>query len=323
MRARHAHVTGLDSKPRRPRLSLPIGVACGDEQAKVQPACTFGATTAKVPMLDENGKRPERSEYSGENDLRGATAVVTGSSGGIGRAIAWELAAAGAAVLIHGRENQLAADDTARHIAEMPGQSQVLLCDLANVSEHEQFVDRAWQWRNGVDIWVNNAGVDVLTGEGARLSFDEKLQRLWQVDVRATLRLSRLVGKRMKDCKQGVIVNIGWDQAEFGMAGESGELFSTIKGAVMSFTKSLAQSLAPEVRVNCVAPGWIKTSWGEQAPPYWQQRACRESLLERWGTPGDVARVVRFIASPAASFVTGQVISVNGGYRFGSVGQSR
>ena len=77
---------------------------------------------------------------------------------------------------------------------------------------------------------------------------------------------------------------------------------------------SLARSLAPKVRVNCLAPGWIKTSWGNQASETWQDRAQRESALGRWGTPEDVARVARFLVSPAAAFVTGQVISINGGF---------
>ena len=113
----------------------------------------------------------------------------------------------------------------------------------------------------------------------------------------------------------GVIVNMGWDQAETGMAGQSGEMFAAVKGAVMAFSKSLARSLAPKVRVNCLAPGWIKTAWGDTASPYWQERAVNESLLARWGTPEDVARVARFLASPASSFLTGQVIAVNGGQR--------
>ena len=112
---------------------------------------------------------------------------------------------------------------------------------------------------------------------------------------------------------EGAIVNIGWDQAEHGMGGASGELFSASKGAVMAFTKSLARSLAPAVRVNCVAPGWIKTAWGNEASQYWQERAREESLLGRWGTPEDVAEAVAFLASPAAGFITGHVLPVNGG----------
>jgi 3-oxoacyl-[acyl-carrier protein] reductase len=111
----------------------------------------------------------------------------------------------------------------------------------------------------------------------------------------------------------GVILNVGWDQAESGMEGDSGELFAAAKGAIMSFTRSLAKSLSPAVRVNCIAPGWIRTAWGEVAPDYWQQRAIKESLLKRWGEPADVASVARFLASPAASFITGQIVNVNGG----------
>jgi 3-oxoacyl-[acyl-carrier protein] reductase len=106
---------------------------------------------------------------------------------------------------------------------------------------------------------------------------------------------------------------MGWDQAETGMEGDSGELFAAGKGAVMAFTKSLARSLAPQVRVNCLAPGWIRTAWGSEASAQWQQRAVREAPLARWGTPEDVAATALWLASPAASFITGQVIRVNGG----------
>jgi 3-oxoacyl-[acyl-carrier protein] reductase len=179
-----------------------------------------------------------------------------------------------------------------------------------------QFGEGAWQWGPPVDIWINNAGADVLTGEAAHWPFEQKLAALWQVDVLATIELSRLVGRRMKERGRGVIINIGWDQAEHGMAGDSGEMFAAVKGAVMAFTRSLAQSLAPQVRVNCLAPGWIRTTWGERASQYWQQRAARQSLRGRWGTPEDVARAAVFLASPAADFISGQVIAVNGGFRY-------
>jgi 3-oxoacyl-[acyl-carrier protein] reductase len=157
------------------------------------------------------------------------------------------------------------------------------------------------------------AGADTLTGTAARLPFDDKLDLLWSVDVTATIRLCRAVGKRMTDKGSGAIVTMGWDQAENGMEGDSGELFAATKGAIMSFTRSLALSLAPTVRVNALAPGWIKTAWGEGASQPWHDRVINETPLARWGTPEDVAQVACFLVSPAASFLTGQVIRVNGG----------
>jgi NAD(P)-dependent dehydrogenase (short-subunit alcohol dehydrogenase family) len=99
------------------------------------------------------------------------------------------------------------------------------------------------------------------------------------------------------------------------MEGDSGELFAASKGAVMAFTRSLSRSLAPSVRVNCVAPGWIRTAWGEGASEVWQERARRESMLGRWGVPEDIAAAVHWLVSPEAAFVTGQVLAVNGGFR--------
>jgi 3-oxoacyl-[acyl-carrier protein] reductase len=245
-------------------------------------------------------------------ELEGQTAVVTGSSRGIGRAIALELARAGAAVLIHGRADRDHADAVAAEVRRQGVDALVVLLDLAPSASHASLVEQAWAWR-APTIWINNAGADVLTTPTSRLPFEEKLELLWRVDLQATVRLSRMAGARMKHSGAGTIINLGWDGTERGMAGDSGELYAAAKGAVTSFTRSLAQSLAPEVRVNCIAPGWIRTGWGEQASDYWQRRAAGESLLERWGTPDDVARLARFLASPAAAFINAQVIEVNGG----------
>lgn len=268
---------------------------------------------AEVPSIDSS-KKPQRVD--------GKIAAVTGASSGIGRAIALELADAGANVIVHCHTNPSGAADVVEQIRGLGREAISLQFDLSDIKQQDRLVDNAWSWRGQVDIWVNNAGVDVLTGQAANWSFDQKLETLWSVDVLATMRISRNIGQRMSADSgnqetNGVILNMGWDQADFGMSGDSGEMFAAVKSAVMAFSKSLAKTLAPSVRVNCLAPGWIKTTWGEHASEFWQDVAVKQALLQRWGTPEDVARVARFLASPAADFITGQVISVNGGFRGG------
>jgi 2-amino-4-hydroxy-6-hydroxymethyldihydropteridine diphosphokinase len=230
--------------------------------------------------------------------LAGMTALVTGSTSGIGEAIAREFTAQGARVITHGRR-----EGDENHIA----------VDLSQTDGCDHLADEAWARSGGLDILVCNAGADTLTGDAAKWSFEEKMEALLTIDLKATMRLSRNIGARMKERGRGVILTIGWDQAETGMEGDSGQLFGAVKGAVMCFTRSLALSLAPEVRVNCIAPGWIRTKWGETASAAWQERVRRETPLGVWGLPEDVAAAALWLASPASSYQTGQTIRVNGG----------
>jgi 3-oxoacyl-[acyl-carrier protein] reductase len=246
-------------------------------------------------------------------ELLGLRAAVLGSTSGIGRAVALALADAGADVLVHGRSSRDAAEEVAAEVRRRGGLSHVVMADLADRAAGDRLVEDSWNLWGGLDAWLQIAGADTLTGPAAKLDFDAKLDRLWAVDVMATLRLTRAVGGRMKQQGHGAIVTMGWDQAETGMEGDSGELFAATKGAVMAFTRSLALSLAPTVRVNALAPGWIKTAWGASASPDWQARTLRETPLKRWGTPEDVARVARFLVGPDAAFVTGQILRINGG----------
>lgn len=111
----------------------------------------------------------------------------------------------------------------------------------------------------------------------------------------------------------GVIINMSWDHVLQGMEGENPELFAAVKGGVLGFSRSLARSLAPLVRVNILGPGWIETAFGSEAPPAFKGEIAREIPLRRWGTPRDVAAAAVYLASDAARYLTGQFLMVNGG----------
>ncbi|HAD59601.1 MAG TPA: 3-oxoacyl-ACP reductase [Planctomycetaceae bacterium] len=238
--------------------------------------------------------------------------VVTGSSSGIGRAIALECARAGADLILTYRTSQAAAAEVSADIQALGRQVQVCQLDVScpdSRTNFEQVVVDGGQ----IDAVVNNAGADLLTGALSEASFHEKLQTLLAVDVTGTVELARAFGLRFQQQGHGCILTVGWDQSDRGMEGDSGELFATAKNAIMGFTRSLSVSLAPEVRVNCIAPGWIQTAWGDHASEYWQNRVLNETPLKRWGRPEDIAATARFLLSEEASYMTGQVINVNGG----------
>ena len=172
----------------------------------------------------------------------------------------------------------------------MGRKSAVLMADLADRAAGDELVSKAWSLWGGLDAWLHLAGADTLTGPAAKLSFDAKLDLLWSVDVVATIRLCRDVGRRMVAQGSGAIVTMGWDQAETGMEGDSGELFAATKGAILAFTRSLALSLAPKVRVNALAPGWIKTAWGRGCLARPGRTACSTKPRSRAGARPKTSR---------------------------------
>lgn len=246
---------------------------------------------------------------AGEPPLAGLRTVVTGASSGIGRSIAAAFAAAGARVGIGFWSSEQAVRTLT---AELGGDHPLLRADLSTAEGCATIVSEAFAALGGVDVWVNNAGADVLTGEAGGWPDERKLDALLALDLKATIRCSRLVAQRMDG--PGAIINIGWDHATaHGMAGDTPQLHAAVKAAILGFSKSFARSVAPEVRVNVICPGWIETAFGAGADRAFHQQVEASTPLRRWGTPQDVAGTAVWLASPAASFITGQAINVNGG----------
>jgi 3-oxoacyl-[acyl-carrier protein] reductase len=233
---------------------------------------------------------------------------VTGASSGIGRAIAEAYAAEGAVVLLTHR----ASPERAREVADAIG-ARVCQADLATRDACERLVAEAREELGHIDVWVNNAGADVLTGEAAEWEWERKLDLLLAVDLKGTIACSYAIGDVMRDQGGGAIVNMSWDHVATGMAGENPQLFSAVKGGVLAYSLSLARALAPEVRVNVLCPGWIETAFGEKADAEFRRAVADSTPLGRWGRPQDVAGAALYLASPEAAFVTGQAINVNGG----------
>ncbi len=232
------------------------------------------------------------------SQLDGRNAVITGASGGIGKATADILEQAGVSVL--------------RHAHRTVGKN-FLNADFSTPGESDRFVDAVFERLPKIDLWVNAAGVDLMSAELKHLSFDERLRRLMEVDVFATLSLSRRVGQRMKEQGGGTLVFFSWDGVADGLAGETAQLYGAAKGAVLGFCRSLAATLAPEVRVRCLSLGWIRTRWGDQASETFRRFGAEQSLLGRWGEPEDVAETVLWLVSPSADFVDGIDLRLNGG----------
>lgn len=248
--------------------------------------------------------------------------VVTGGSSGIGRAIALAAAHAGADVGVTFAHDETAARETAELVRQAGRRSVVARLDLADAAHLDAslraLTESVQDCFGRVDVWINNAGADILTGRGAQLSTTEKLDLLLAVDLRGTIIASWHAAAILAGGEGGgVIINMSWDHVLTGMEGRNPQMFSAVKGGVLAFSKSLARSVAPKVRVNVLAPGWIATSFGASLDDERRRAVAAGTPLGRWGTPDDVAGAAVYLASPGAAFLTGQTIFVGGGVVMG------
>ena len=246
--------------------------------------------------------------------LANKVVVVTGASSGIGKAIALACAEAGADLVVSYRRNRRGIEETAGAVEALGRRVATVQTNIGRAEDIDRLANTAAERFGRADVWINNAGADILTGEGTRLSPLEKLDLVLAVDVRGTVLASWAAVKLMRARREGgTIINMSWDHVEQGMKGENPVLYSVAKGAVLSFSKSLARDVAPEIRVNVLAPGFIETAFGEEADPRWREEVVARTPLRRWGRPEDVARAAVFLASDEARFMTGQTMMVNGG----------
>jgi 3-oxoacyl-[acyl-carrier protein] reductase len=246
--------------------------------------------------------------------LDGRAMLVTGASSGIGRAIAIAAARAGADVAVTYRTNERGAREVGGEIEKIGRRATIVRLDLADDASLKALGPAARKGLGRLDVWVNNAGADILTGTGASLSVNDKLELLMRVDLRGTMLASWQAAEMFGGQPEGgVIINMSWDHVLTGMAGINPQLFAAVKGGVLSFSKALARSVAPRVRVNVLAPGWIETSFGAEIDEDVRRSVAESTPLKRWGTPEDVAAAAVFLASPGAGFITGQTLMVGGG----------
>jgi 3-oxoacyl-[acyl-carrier protein] reductase len=247
--------------------------------------------------------------------LEGKTALVTGASRGIGRAIALACAQAGANIALTYRSNARQAEDVAAAVRALGRRAHLLRADISRPDDVATLGPGARDALGRVDVWVNSAGADILTGEARNLSPIQKLDLLMAVDLRGTVLASWAAVETMRmQGGGGVILNMSWDHVVAGgMKGEYAQLFCAAKGGVYSFSRALARTVAPEIRVNVLGPGWIETAYGAGLGPDQKARIGASVPLQRWGTPEDVAHAAVYLASDAAAYITGQMLMVNGG----------
>jgi 3-oxoacyl-[acyl-carrier protein] reductase len=240
----------------------------------------------------------------------GTVALVTGASGGIGRGIAVELAKNGASVIINYYKNKTGAEETLRLVHEVNGKGAIICADVADQNQVNKMYATVKKHFKRLDILVNNAGIikDCYLLMMSSQTFEEVIHTNLMGSFYNTQAALRLMCER----KSGNIVNIASTSGKVGQAGQAN--YSASKGAVVSFTKSVAKEYADKgVRCNAVAPGFITTSMTNANKDLFMEKYGDLIPLARFGEVAEVAKTVLFLTSPMSSYITGEMITVDGG----------
>lgn len=243
--------------------------------------------------------------------LKGKTAIVTGASRGIGRATAIRLAEAGANVVVNYLQAKEAAEEVVKECQAFGVQAFAVKADVGNFAEAKRLTDEAVEKFGKVDILVANAGI----WEGAPIN--EMSEEIWDkvldANLKGTWTVCRTVTEVFKKQNSGNIVIVSSTAGQRGEAGYSN--YAASKGGQISFTKALSNELAPIIRVNCVAPGWVDTALNGEvfSDASFFHRVVENIPLKRVATADDVALSIIFLASDWSRHITGEVININGG----------
>ena len=245
--------------------------------------------------------------------LEGKVAIVTGGASGIGHATAAALAECGAAVAINYHRNETGAELLRQQITANGGRAIVIQADVTKANEIEDLVHRTTAELGPVDVLVNNAGSLI-----ERLKILEITEERWDqvidLNLKSAFLCSKAVARSMIERKTGAIINLSSIAGRNG--GALGSMhYATAKGGIITFTKGLAKELAPfNIRVNAVSPGVIDTPYHEQfSTPEMMKNYVNAIPLGRVGKADEVAKVIAFLASDAASYIAGETIEINGG----------
>jgi len=236
--------------------------------------------------------------------------VVTGASRGIGRAIAVRFGQAGATIIINYRGDEGAARETAAAVEAAGGTATLVQGDIAVRDEAERVIEAAIQGYGRLDVLVNNAGI---TRDGLLMRMsDDDWNAVLATNLTGAFHTTRAALRPMVRKRQGRIINV---TSIVGLTGNAGQgNYAAAKAGLIGFTKSVAREVASRnITVNAVAPGYIVTEMTDQLPDDAKAKIAAQIPLGRLGLPEDVAGVVAFLASPAAAYITGSVLTVDGG----------
>ncbi|WMJ78147.1 MULTISPECIES: 3-oxoacyl-[acyl-carrier-protein] reductase [unclassified Sedimentibacter] len=239
------------------------------------------------------------------------TAIITGASKGIGAVIASRLNELGYNLVLNYRSSTSCMEELISNFSNKDTENIIVQCDISVYDDAKKLIDSAFKEFGSVDVLINNAGIT--KDNLLPLMTEEEFDKVIDTNLKGTFNCCRHIAKRMLKQKHGRIINVS---SVVGLAGNAGQVnYSASKAGVIGMTKSMARELGKKnILVNAIAPGFIQTEMTDKIPDNIKAEMMKNIPLQRLGQPSDIADAVEFLISDKASYITGQVLSVNGGF---------